>query len=200
MIPKPEFRAVRPARILLLEDEPDSVELVRRYLTRSGATISLDCATTLAEALAKLRTSDFDLVLCDLNLPDSSGLDTLDSVAGSTDRLIIVLTGSDEPELAEPAVARGAYDLLYKKHLNAGNLARVVRLAAMQSSSFRSLRESETRFRGLTELSSDWYWEQDAELRFVATGGSSDARGGITPAAHIGKQRWELPGTDVVNQ
>jgi diguanylate cyclase (GGDEF)-like protein/PAS domain S-box-containing protein len=62
------------------------------------------------------------------------------------------------------------------------------------------LRESEARFRSLTELSSDWYWEQDAELRYVATEGATDARGGITPAAHIGKRRWELPGTEIVNQ
>jgi diguanylate cyclase (GGDEF)-like protein/PAS domain S-box-containing protein len=63
-----------------------------------------------------------------------------------------------------------------------------------------ALRESEERFRGLTELSSDWYWVQDTELRFVATEGVTDARGGITPAAHIGKRRWELPNTAVVNQ
>jgi diguanylate cyclase (GGDEF)-like protein/PAS domain S-box-containing protein len=51
------------------------------------------------------------------------------------------------------------------------------------------------RFRRLTELSSDWYWEQDAELRFVATGGPDEGRGGITPAQHVGLKRWELPGT-----
>ncbi len=64
----------------------------------------------------------------------------------------------------------------------------------------RALRESETRFRSLIELSSDWYWEQDAELRFVATGGATDARGGITPEAHIGKRRWELPQTDIIGE
>src|SRR5437762_2252727 len=42
----------------------------------------------------------------------------------------------------------------------------------------QALRESEARFRSLIQLSSDWYWEQDAELRFVATGGATDARGG----------------------
>ena len=62
------------------------------------------------------------------------------------------------------------------------------------------LRASEARFRRLTELSSDWYWEQDAELRFVATEGASEARGGINPEVHIGKHRWELPGTEPVNQ
>jgi diguanylate cyclase (GGDEF)-like protein/PAS domain S-box-containing protein len=58
-----------------------------------------------------------------------------------------------------------------------------------------ALRESETRFRSLTGLSSDWYWEQDADLRFVATGGADKLRGGITAAEHVGRRRWELPGT-----
>jgi diguanylate cyclase (GGDEF)-like protein/PAS domain S-box-containing protein len=64
----------------------------------------------------------------------------------------------------------------------------------------QALRESEERFRSLTELSSDWYWEQDAELRFVATMGATDSRGGITPESHIGKCRWELPNTEVISQ
>ncbi|MGE5641176.1 MAG: diguanylate cyclase domain-containing protein [Clostridia bacterium] len=63
-----------------------------------------------------------------------------------------------------------------------------------------ALRDSEARFRSLLELSSDWYWEQDAELRYVPTGMAPDARGGITPDAHIGKRRWELPDTEIVGQ
>jgi PAS domain S-box-containing protein len=60
----------------------------------------------------------------------------------------------------------------------------------------QALRDSEERFRSLTELSADWYWEQDAELRFVSTGGHDKARGGITAAQHDGLRRWELPGTE----
>ncbi len=59
-----------------------------------------------------------------------------------------------------------------------------------------ALRRSEERFRSLTEISADWYWEQDADLRFVATGGAHVGRGGITAAQHVGLRRWELPGTE----
>jgi diguanylate cyclase (GGDEF)-like protein/PAS domain S-box-containing protein len=59
-----------------------------------------------------------------------------------------------------------------------------------------ALRKSEERFRSLTELSADWYWEQDSELRFVETGGANTHRGGITAAQHVGLRRWELPGTE----
>ncbi|HEX5092665.1 MAG TPA: PAS domain S-box protein [Burkholderiales bacterium] len=59
-----------------------------------------------------------------------------------------------------------------------------------------ALRKSEERFRSLTALSADWYWEQDAELRFIETGGTQTERGGITAAQHVGMRRWELPGTE----
>ena len=58
-----------------------------------------------------------------------------------------------------------------------------------------ALRESEARFRSLTALSSDWYWRQDDQFRFIETEGESDARGGITAAAHTRRTRWELPHT-----
>jgi PAS domain S-box-containing protein len=64
----------------------------------------------------------------------------------------------------------------------------------------RALAESEERYRHLTALSSDWYWEQDRELRFVSTAGRGEGRGGISAAAHIGKRRWELPGTEILGQ
>jgi diguanylate cyclase (GGDEF)-like protein/PAS domain S-box-containing protein len=57
------------------------------------------------------------------------------------------------------------------------------------------LRESEARFRALTELSSDWYWEQDEQLRFrrlAGRGAAANARGG-DPSVYVGKARWEIP-------
>src|SRR5258706_4257972 len=55
------------------------------------------------------------------------------------------------------------------------------------------LRESEARFRNLTELSSDWYWEQDESFRFTMFSENLHRRGGPTVKAHLGKARWELP-------
>ena len=56
------------------------------------------------------------------------------------------------------------------------------------------LRESEARFRSLTELSSDWYWRQDENLRFTYMSDQAAALGGFPAEASIGKLRWELPG------
>ncbi len=56
------------------------------------------------------------------------------------------------------------------------------------------LRDSETRFRKLTALSSDWYWELDANLRFSVVSDSVSTAWGITAAEMLGRTRWELPG------
>ncbi len=58
-----------------------------------------------------------------------------------------------------------------------------------------ALRVSEARFRSLTELSSDWYWEQDEYFRFTDTQGETDSRGGISAHEHVHRARWELPHT-----
>ena len=54
-----------------------------------------------------------------------------------------------------------------------------------------AMRRSEERFRGLTEVSSDWYWEQDAELRIVEVSRSVEEAIGMPRAAFLGKRRWE---------
>ncbi len=62
----------------------------------------------------------------------------------------------------------------------------------------RRLLASEARFKSLTRLSSNWYWEQNAELCFIDTSSRSEDRGGLTPQQHLGLRRWELPNTEPV--
>jgi len=57
-----------------------------------------------------------------------------------------------------------------------------------------ALRESEARFRALTGLSSDWYWEQDAELRFTELSPGHGVLAGTSPTRLLGRRRWEVPG------
>ncbi|HET9978373.1 MAG TPA: response regulator [Burkholderiaceae bacterium] len=59
------------------------------------------------------------------------------------------------------------------------------------------LRASEERFHTLASLSSNWYWEQDAELRFVQVTEGRHNFGGVPRDAHVGKRRWELPHTEI---
>lgn len=56
-----------------------------------------------------------------------------------------------------------------------------------------ALRDSEARFRSLSELTSDWYWEQDSEFRFTSRSGGQPQHAVLRPDADHGKTRWELP-------
>src|SRR5258708_7457695 len=171
MHPLPDFkhgRQLTAVPVLLLEDDETFAALVRANLERvEWGELSIEHTATLRDAVARLERGGIDLVITDLNLPDSKDLDTLESLIRVTDRLILVLTGERDEGLREAALEAGAYDLMSKDRIDRAELERLVRLAAMQVNTFRSLRDSEERFRSLAELSADWYWEQDAELRYV---------------------------------
>jgi diguanylate cyclase (GGDEF)-like protein/PAS domain S-box-containing protein len=68
---------------------------------------------------------------------------------------------------------------------------------AQQRATENELRKSETRFRSLLELSSDWYWEQGADFRFIDISTELGNNGGIGRSEHIGKLRWELPASNL---
>ena len=70
--------------------------------------------------------------------------------------------------------------------------ARVAHLVAASEETQLELQRSEARFRSLTQLSSDWYWEQDAQLRYTLMSPGVIASSGIDPEQWIGKKRWEL--------
>ncbi|MBI3376561.1 MAG: PAS domain S-box protein [Betaproteobacteria bacterium] len=71
--------------------------------------------------------------------------------------------------------------------------AQLASLAIERDLAVAALRESEERFRSLTELSSDWYWEQDVQFRFVRMHGDLELKTGIPTADHIGLTRWDMP-------
>jgi PAS domain S-box-containing protein len=60
-----------------------------------------------------------------------------------------------------------------------------------------ALRQSEARFRALTELSADWYWEQDEHFRFTGLSESVQERAGLTVETYLGRTRWDLPAVDL---
>ena len=194
MQPAPEFKPVEhTVSVLLLEDDPDFAALVRRCVAGLSGQPALVAAQTLGEAIVALRNKAFDLVLADLWLPDSSGLDTLARITSATTCPIIVLTASDDPGMRDAALAAGAYEFVQKTEFDSSVLARLVRLGAIQARTFRSLRQSEARFRSLTQLSSDWYWEQDSEFRLTFMSSHMGERTGLAAADYLGRKRWDLP-------
>jgi len=79
-----------------------------------------------------------------------------------------------------------------------GELGRAVdEMAQSLEAQQMALKDSEARFRDLTNLSSDWYWEQDEHFRFTDVSSEIGTRAGIRARDHVGKTRWELPGIEL---
>jgi len=181
-------------RVLLVEDERSSAMVVQQHLAAIGSVqCRTELATTLAEALERLSRERYDLVIADLHLPDSPAKQTVASLVRACDYPVIALTVDASPELRAVAVASGAYDYLIKGQLADGSLERPVRLAALHARTLDSLRHSEERFRSLTELSSDWYWEQDVEFRLTFMSTQLAHRTGLDASAYLGRRRWDQP-------
>ena len=118
-------------RVLMIEDDEDDILIVRRLLAGVSATaFEVVGADRLSTAMTLLAADDFDVVLVDLSLPDSQGLETLASVQGQAPLLpTIVLTGWDDTQLGIEAVHAGAQDYLVKGEVLGAFLARCLHYA-----------------------------------------------------------------------
>jgi diguanylate cyclase (GGDEF)-like protein len=118
-------------RVLLVEDEQLFASLAEQMLERAPLhKYTLVHRRTLAEAMATLRSGEFDVVLLDLNLPDSSAMDTLQAtLAESLDIPIIVLTAMADQAIGFKAIKLGAQDFLVKGDFNFVMLDRAITYA-----------------------------------------------------------------------
>jgi PAS domain S-box-containing protein len=129
--------------VLLVEDSAVDARLVTGLLQHAGSSqFSVTQVTTLKEALLCLGRAEIDVVILDLNLPDSEGLETLRRVLRRIPRVpIVVLTGTDEA-VGLQAMREGAQDYIPKGQLQAPLLARSVRYALERHRASLALRES----------------------------------------------------------
>jgi diguanylate cyclase (GGDEF)-like protein/PAS domain S-box-containing protein len=121
-------------RILLVEDEIGDAHLVKMALKQSPE-ISSDITWVESLALAKCAfdESHFDVILLDLSLPDSNGLDTVKKAKKiSGDVPIVILTGHGDTEFALMALKEGATDYMVKGDFGFNGLARVIRYALLR--------------------------------------------------------------------
>src|SRR5579864_8622852 len=106
---------------------------MREYLREVGAgQVHVDLATAerLASGVERLRQGDIELVLLDLSLPDSNGLDTFDVVHAAAPLVpVVVVSGLDDEAVAVSAVHHGAQDYLVKGQLDGGTILRSMRYA-----------------------------------------------------------------------
>jgi DNA-binding response OmpR family regulator len=102
-------------RILLVEDNPGDAFLVKTLLEETGERFEIEHRSDLASAMALLNDpspdGQFDVVLLDLTLPDSSGVETIRRIRGCAHSApVVVLTGHKDEELAFEALQHGAAD------------------------------------------------------------------------------------------
>jgi Flp pilus assembly CpaE family ATPase len=131
----------RPPRILLVEDNPADAEWVCEWLEECKAGFRIEHAGRLSEAAARLAGSGADLVLLDLMLPDSGGLDTfLEVRRRAPASAVVVLSGLQDEALALRAVQAGAQDYLVKGRTPPEILVRSLRYALERQRSGERLR------------------------------------------------------------
>jgi PAS domain S-box-containing protein len=172
------------ASILIVDDQPSNVLLLGEMLRGAGYTC-IASTTDPTEVRALYQKNRYDLILLDLKMPSMNGFQVMEDLkAIETDGYLPVLVITAEPGHKLRALSAGAKDfvskpfdlvevktrihnmlevrLLYKKLEQHNQL-----LEQMVLKRTSELCESETRFRRLTELSSDWYWEQDKDGYFT---------------------------------
>ena len=176
------------ASILIVDDQESNVLLLEQMLSGAGYT----CVTSTMnseEVCALHRKHGFDLILLDLQMP---GMDGFQVIAGLktnvTDAYLPVLVVTAQPGHKLRALQAGARDFISKPFdlvevkMRIHNMLEV-RLLYKQLENYSKeleqavqertaeLRESEARYRSLTELASDWYWEQDENGNFTKVSG-----------------------------
>jgi PAS domain S-box-containing protein len=154
---------------LLIEDDPDDVLLLKESLAEIGmGRVKLDYTDRLSRGLIQLSGTSYDVILLDLNLPDSHGLDTLNTTIKRFPRIpVVVLSGMADEAITVEAVRRGAQDYLVKGEISGPLVMRVMRYAIERKQIEAMLRASEARYRTLVETSPNGITLADLEGKII---------------------------------
>ena len=176
------------ANILIVDDQETNVSLLEQMLSEAGYT----CVTSVMqpqEVCALHRKNCYDLILLDLQMPGMDGFQVMEALkTNDADGYLPVIVLTAQPGHKLRALQVGAKDFISKPFdlievkTRIHNMLEVRLLHKMlenysktleQKISERTaeLRESEARYRSLTELASDWYWEQDETGSFTKVSG-----------------------------
>jgi PAS domain S-box-containing protein len=149
--------------VLLVEDSPSDAQLLCELLQGYPPQMfAIERAERLEEAIGLVAERTFDVVLLDLTLPDSTGLDTCARMRRAAPHVpIVVLTGVDDETMALEAMRQGVEDYLVKGQIHGGTVGRATRYAVERSRSELALRESEERLKRSQEIAHLGSWELD---------------------------------------
>jgi PAS domain S-box-containing protein len=176
------------ARILIVDDQPVNVSLLEQLLGDAGYT-QVSATTDPREVCALHRQNAYELILLDLQMPGLDGFAVMEALkTNSADDYLPVIVLTAQPGHKLRALQAGAKDFISKPFDLAEVRTRIynmleVRLLYKALENLNQalehtvrertaeLSESEARYRSLTELASDWYWEQDDSGHFTKVSG-----------------------------
>lgn len=144
-------------RVLLVEDDRADARLVMEAFRHVQGTLCVpNHVETLAAAVEWVRDVPSDVILLDLSLPDSRGIDTLKGMLeAAPDTSIVILSGFDDPEFATMALEVGAQDYIVKGDISGDALTRAVRYAITRKHLEDDARLADQRVRNIIERAHD---------------------------------------------
>jgi diguanylate cyclase (GGDEF)-like protein len=144
-------------KILLVEDNPDSIELMQEELLEGNGIkkFKLEFAERLSAALERLNEGGIDVILLDITLPDSQGIDTFIKVqAHVPDIPVILLSNLDDESFAVKAVQEGAQDYLVKGRVDKDLLVRTIRYSIERHQMLKRLEQAQKELQRLAHYDS----------------------------------------------
>jgi len=159
--------------VLLVEDNPSDARLIAAVLAaeadkgNAAQRYDIERVDRMQPAIERVGQGAFDVVLLDLSLPDSLGINTIKRMLDATKLPILILSGQDDENLAIQAVQEGAQDYLVKGQGIGSELTRAIRYAIERKRGVERLRESEERFRLLAENSADLVTQISADFKYL---------------------------------
>ncbi|HYD63607.1 MAG TPA: EAL domain-containing protein [Noviherbaspirillum sp.] len=133
-------------KVLLIEDNPGDARLIDMMLAEArNMKFQLAWQDNLTAGLAHLKDHEVDILLLDLGLPESSGLQTLETALSHASKVptLVVLSGLSDEDIALRAVQSGAQDYLVKGHVDSALLVRSIRYAMERSRTEEALRQAQ---------------------------------------------------------
>lgn len=129
-------------RVLVVEDDPDDVYLIRDYLGQDALkTYHIETCHLLQEALNTLSEKSFDVILLDLGLPDANEMEALEYLIQQDTHVPIIVLTSQDDQFGELAIRKGAADYLPKRFANTVLLSRAMRYSIERQKLLAELQE-----------------------------------------------------------
>jgi len=183
----------KPIRLLLVEDNTGDAQLLRECLKEiTSAEFEVTLAVRLSDALGLLERERFDVVLTDLSLPDSHGLEGFRQLHLASSVPVVVLSGVDDETLAVGAVREGAQDYLVKGRVDARLLGRSIRYAIERHRAEEKLISSEAFYHSLVEHLPQNMFRKDLSERFTFANQRFCQLLGKPLEEIIGKTDWDF--------